>query len=306
MEKNTEKKLNILKNINMSEIEKMEIRDSLKHFMVSHPIYQEKKSIFSFLKQSEFIVSPYNGISMKYIKTLTFSFVGILIMGGTITFTSGNSLPGDMLYPVKINVKEKIEETMATKPEEKLAMKEKKVTRRLEEIKTLQKKKDLTKKEAVIAQATLTEHVKELNDTINQLQSEGKDDVVIASTAELLPKTEEIMKETEENMDTLKVEESEENKDVVVEEKKVSNKKEQIEEEKAPVDLNELANSQLIKKSLNIEVQKQIDEIKKTVEKIATDKINETVVDIKKNDGSKDTIEEKEIIDEINKIENTQ
>jgi hypothetical protein len=103
---------------------------------------------------------------MRMTKVLVFSFIGIIFAGGTLTFASGSSIPGELLYPIKINIKEPLEGSLKTDPTEKLAWKEQKVTRRIEEIQTLKTKKQVTKREATIAQAVLIKHVEELNQTL--------------------------------------------------------------------------------------------------------------------------------------------
>lgn len=190
---NQEEKFHILQELKLSAIEKTEIRDSLKHFMASHPL--PRKSHSSWFARSHLTISPYGGISMRMTKVLVFSFIGIIFAGGTLTFASGSSIPGELLYPIKINIKEPLEGSLKTDPTEKLAWKEQKVTRRIEEIQTLKTKKQVTKREATIAQAVLIKHVEELNQTFIELKEENQA-AILATTAQLIPKTETILLDT--------------------------------------------------------------------------------------------------------------
>lgn len=306
-----EEKLNTLKDIHLSDIEKAELGDGIKHFMASHPL-QTKRGILSYLKQNNLILSPYGGISITFTKSLVFSLLALITMGGTATFASGSAVPGELLYPIKINIKEKLEEKLATTQEEKLTIKEKKVTRRLEEVKTLQNKKGLTKKEAVIAQTILKEHIKELTDTMNTLKEEGREDLVLASTAELIPKTEDLTKILSDDSSTL----SKETSTLSVEsgETLAAAKVENTETAKVETDsgseekdiFKDIAeeDSVLIKETLHTEVQRQIQEIKKTVEKVATDKVSDEKTS--NSEVTKEPIEQKkeevkELIKKVNK-----
>lgn len=177
----------------MSAVEKTEMRDSLMHFMAAHPL--PRKITHNIFSKATLVVSPYSGISMRMTKVLVFSFIGMIFAGGGLTIASANSIPGELLYPIKINIKETIEGSLKTAPAEKLAWKEQKVTRRIEEIKTLQSKKQVTKREAVIAQAVLKKHVEELNQTVSELKDENQD-AILATTAQLIPKTETLINDS--------------------------------------------------------------------------------------------------------------
>lgn len=303
-----EEKLNTLKDIHLSEVERAELGDGIKHFMASHPL-QTKRGIFSYLKQNNLILSPYGGISITFTKSLVFSLLALITMGGTATFASGSAIPGELLYPIKINIKEKLEEKLATTQEERLTLKEKKVTRRLEEVKTLQNKKGLTKKEAVIAQTILKEHIKELTDTMTTLKEEGREDLVLASTAELIPKTEDLTKTltpgdtTATDQDTTVFE----NNDpaALARTETPTNTEEKAEPTEEGQDIfKDIAeeDSVLIKETLHTEVQRQIKEIKKTVEKVATDKVNDEKTSTEET--VKPSLEQKEIseVKELKKV----
>lgn len=305
-----EEKLNTLKNIHLSETEKAELGDSIKHFMASHPL-QSKRSIFSYLKQNNLTLSPYSGISITFTKSLVFSLLALITMGGTATFASGSAIPGELLYPIKINIKEKIEEKLATTQEEKLSLKEKKVTRRLEEVKTLQSKKGLTKKEAAIAQAVLKEHIKELTDTMTTLKEEGREDLVLASTAELIPKTEDLTRTlvtTETNPTSGETENSTESTQSAAVARVTSQEENPNKEEAKVVEGQDIfkdiaeEDSLLIKETLHTEVQRQIKEIKKTVEKVATDKSGDEKTSTVETE--KASLEQKEIseVKELKKV----
>ncbi len=80
---------------------------------------------------------------------------------------------------------------MKTKPVEKITWKETKVTRRIKEIQILKTQKQVTKREATIAQAVLQKHVAELSETFSELKNENQA-AILATTAQLIPQTETI------------------------------------------------------------------------------------------------------------------
>ncbi len=284
-----EKQLNTLKQIKMTAIEKTEIRDSLTHFMASHPPVH-KPIISRFFTREKFILSPYTGISMTIGKVIAFAFIGLILTGGSITMASANSIPGELLYPIKIGVKEKIEEVGKTSSKEKLAFKSKKVERRLQEIKQLSEKKDITKEEVTIAQAVLAEHVQELTETVTELTQSGEQDVILASSAELIPLTESLST-TAAVMTTLVADTTDTTTATLAttqETPQIETKIEDTTVVETKVDptipdvstITSATNQVDLKAILSNEVEKQITEIKKAVQEVAQDvedkKVEET------------------------------
>ncbi len=290
---NTEQdpQLHILKEIKLSPIEKTEIRDSLLNFMAAHPPVQTS-FIAKFFTQEKFIISPYAGISMHMGKVLVFSFLGLMITGGSLTMASANSIPGEILYPIKINIKEQVEGALKTQPAEKLAWKGKKVERRIQEIKELKEKKDISKSDVVIAQAILQEHVQDLKDTVATLKLDGNEGLILSNTAELIPVTEtlnititadEASTEITTTSETNNAEEIQVNPDA-----KPLVHTEAVTEILLPdiSSLTENSNQTDLIAALSHEVDKQIIEIKKTVEVIAQDaeKAEIEIEQVKKED----------------------
>ena len=169
------KKLSIIK---MTESE----RNRLKAGVVSYIV--ENTKVFHFP-----IHSPW---SLKYAPLFTKITAAVLVFvvvgGGTLTFASENSLPGDALYPIKIAVKENIiEGSLIHSPEDILNWQQKRLIRRIDEVKQLKKKGVITKKQAQVVTTVVKEHVSEIQSAISTLKDEGKSDVVLASAASLIP-----------------------------------------------------------------------------------------------------------------------
>lgn len=169
------KKLSIIK---MTESE----RNRLKAGVVSYIV--ENTKVFHFP-----VHSPW---SLKYAPLFTKITAAVLVFvvvgGGTLTFASENSLPGDTLYPIKIAVKENIiEGSLIHSPEDILNWQQKRLIRRIDEVKQLKKKGVITKKQAQVVTTVVKEHVSEIQSAISTLKDEGKSDVVLASAASLIP-----------------------------------------------------------------------------------------------------------------------
>ena len=118
-EENFKKGIRELKNIRMTDTEKM------------HMI----EAIFSVPIKSSYI----NRIPAF---ALVCSLILLISLTGAV-YASGASLPGDMLYPIKTKVVESMLDAVNKAPEKKIVWEEEKVTRRLKEAKKLVEKNEL-------------------------------------------------------------------------------------------------------------------------------------------------------------------
>jgi len=114
-----------LKNLSLSENEKNTIRHNLS--MYADFNLPAKKSPFNIFSIS----------SNKRLLSLIASSLVVLLTCSGVAFASENSLPGDILYSVKINITEPIREAMATTPLKKAIVHAKLAERRLSEAEKL-------------------------------------------------------------------------------------------------------------------------------------------------------------------------
>ena len=118
-EENFKKGIKELKNIRMTDTEKMNMIEA----------------IFSVPIKSSYI----NRIPAF---ALVCSLILLISLTGAV-YASGASLPGDMLYPIKTKVVESMLDAVNRAPEKKIVWEDKKVTRRLKEAKKLVEKNEL-------------------------------------------------------------------------------------------------------------------------------------------------------------------
>lgn len=118
------------KNTRLSVAEKAVIKSQLLHYVKSHPV---GSGAFS----SHVIPSPFSIQNFRNKKTLSAFVVGGLLIGGTVSFAAENTIPGDVLYPIKIHVNESIFGAVAVTPQAKADWGVRKAERRLEEVEKL-------------------------------------------------------------------------------------------------------------------------------------------------------------------------
>ena len=112
---------------------------------------QEKKQILKRVMEMP-VASPYapaptiwNFLNMH--KTFAYAlgaFLIFILTGGTLAYSAEGTVPGDLLYPVKVNVTEPIRDVLATTPSAKAEWDAAKAARRLSEAETLANRNKLT------------------------------------------------------------------------------------------------------------------------------------------------------------------
>lgn len=164
------------------------------------------------LAPSQPILSPYRRFLVPRLLALC-SFIGIIAIGsGTVSAAQG-ALPGDILYPIKVNVTEPVEAALASSPREKAETNAKFAERRIHEVETLARRGILD--EATAAQAArnfdyyaaqVEKHAKESSreddrafitevaDSLTQVADSlaEADDSIDAFSATTLPQTSEL------------------------------------------------------------------------------------------------------------------
>lgn len=170
-----------VKDIKLSETEKLVLRNKISEFISFNPI-----------RDKAYIPGTKNYLSIFEVKyfaraTALVLIFGIVAGGSGVSYAASDALPGEKLYNVKVNINEKIEESLAFSTEAKVVVESKQVERRLEETQTLVKENKLSENAKKIVEEKLDEHIQDLTDDINTLKESGKVEVVLETTAKLTP-----------------------------------------------------------------------------------------------------------------------
>ncbi len=122
-----------IRNINLTKDEKNIIFERVMKTPVLSP-YMPKVNVWNFFSIHK---------SFAYALASLLIFV---IAGGTLTYAAEGTVPGDLLYPIKVNVTEPMRDALAITPVEKASWNAEKAVRRLNEAETLANKNKLTPK----------------------------------------------------------------------------------------------------------------------------------------------------------------
>lgn len=268
--------IKILKSISLSQKEKDVLRYKIEQFISFNPIRNEihvpKKSFY-------FSIFTFRALG----KAVSLVLIALIVVGGTgVSYASTDSLPGDKLYNVKINVNEKIEEKLAFSTEAKVVVQTQKVERRLTEAQKLVEKKDFSPEKKAIVKTNLEKNVNEVTESIEDLKEEGKIEEALNTTSKITPVLEAHKKvlteqkvEADEKMDS----QNENNEDSVASFKMMA----VVEESDSLLD----SVNEAIKKveDAEKEIIEKVNEDQKTAEEVTernTKEVNEKIESLKK------------------------
>ncbi len=133
------------------------------------------------------IKSPYSSWSFaSSFRTVSLAVLTLLVASTGVSFAAEGTLPGDLLYPIKVNVNEEVRGALTTNSEDKMNWEKERVVLRVVETETLIKNNQFTDKRKTQAETALKTQM-ETFATAASKTSEKNPSAVISATAELEP-----------------------------------------------------------------------------------------------------------------------
>lgn len=121
--------------------------------------------------------SPYSGILSPFqygsLRPFAFALVALFMVGASTVIAAEGSLPGDLLYPVKINIIERVEAAFATSAESKAAFAVELADRRMGEVAQLNASASSTPIRDEESRARVVKAAKYAEDAIAELENEN-------------------------------------------------------------------------------------------------------------------------------------
>lgn len=165
--------------------EKNALRERLVSYMEYHPLPKEmiapKKApahVEKVLQSEPFRVIRFNTI---YTRSFAGVFAVLFIVG--VPFVAERSLPGDILYPVKVEFNEELRSSLALTPYAKVAWETQRLERRVAEARTLALAGKLSEEEQTKVALAVKEHSEAAQREIAELRESNSEDAAIAEIA---------------------------------------------------------------------------------------------------------------------------
>lgn len=166
MEKDFEQLALQAKRVTLRPEEKQHMRAGILQFMETHSAIRPHKVEKRFYWPQLLAFRP--------LQTVALVFILVLLSGGGISLAAEGTMPGDTLYPMKIEINERIRDWAAITSEADVEWETRRAERRLEEVEKLAAEGRLDAKTSADIENRLAVHAKEAADKIAALQNDNK------------------------------------------------------------------------------------------------------------------------------------
>lgn len=171
--------------VRLSAEEKSLMREALVRHMEFRPVRNIDSSRLQLVKGFGLIPSPFSISHLRNKKFMPILAILGLLMSGSVSFAAENTVPGDVLYPVKVHVNETVRGAVAVTPQAKAQWDVRLVERRLEEVEKLAATPDALPEVKEAAQVNLEQYTDRVGERIAKFE-EDEDGEDALKTAGLL------------------------------------------------------------------------------------------------------------------------
>lgn len=184
--KNMEEQLKKLRNIAFATDKKESVRGNLLDFMAKNPISVSG----NFVRNPDLVRLQYqmHDFTKRIIlyKRMTIALIIALLLGGGTSFAAENALPGDVLYPIKVQINEKVQEMASIGARAEAEVQAKIAVRRLEEAEKLASENRLSASTAAELKSEFGKHATRSREQIAEIaKKDGKQAAEVSSDIEV-------------------------------------------------------------------------------------------------------------------------
>jgi hypothetical protein len=250
MEERFNKLIEQMRNQKMTDSERSALWFKIETFAQNNPVgsFSQKSPYFS---RNHFFTAG---------KILVTSFLLMAVGFGGLSYSSASALPGEMLYTLKINVREKIEEKLVFSQEKKIDLRKKRIETRYTEVESLIKENKVTKENREIVEKNIKTEKEKIDQDLAAIEIKNPEMAIQAketidqSIKEHQEKIVNLIKEKEELNNQIQNQENTEN----ISQNNTINTNEQLSSEKTEVlDSNKEQNQIQITESQQTQTQEQ-------------------------------------------------
>lgn len=153
------------KEVKLSDTERTALFSRVDSFVRQNPILASKSV------QND--VTWFSYIFSNYGRAVSFALVVFVVLGGSTSFAAQDTLPGNLLYPVKVSINEGIKSLFVSRAN-KAAFEASRAVLRLQEAETLAKNGMLSPQAQIQVENNFNAHVSEVQKSIQQYQDSGE------------------------------------------------------------------------------------------------------------------------------------
>ncbi|MES2470833.1 MAG: DUF5667 domain-containing protein [Patescibacteria group bacterium] len=167
-----------MKNFNLNKGIKDFKKTGLSHVEKSEMLQRVLGKPASIPVESPFLISTY--FSSMSLRTMAYALVVLVFVAGSVgtSYAAEKAVPGDILYPIKVNINEPLRSAVAVKKEAKAEWEAKKAERRLTEARILASEGKLNESKRKDIEAKFNLHSEKFSELSKESRNEGVEEDV--------------------------------------------------------------------------------------------------------------------------------
>lgn len=167
---NFHKKVGLLKELRLNEKIKNQSRAELVLYLKDHPVRNSPWERLLYQRSLLTIILNKNKLKTMPVIILIIA----LVAGGSVSVAAENTLPGDLLYPVKVGVNEGVRELFAVSAKAEVELQAKLAERRLKEAAQLAAENRLDAETRIDIESRFKDHSEKANKNLAKLEAKDK------------------------------------------------------------------------------------------------------------------------------------
>ena len=171
--------------VSLNAKEKQEGRSALKSFLSLHPA---EERTFSFARLRGFL-------SMHLVSSMV--LVLLFGVGGGAVYAAEDTVPGDLLYPLKVEITEPLRVHLHWNPERRAQWAARRIERRMREGEELIRRGHRPPKSLEELQVRMGQHLASMEERLSSVESEEKAERIRMRLEEMMTKHEELLSQVE-------------------------------------------------------------------------------------------------------------
>lgn len=172
------------KDVCLSVEEKAAMKHALLRHMEANPV---RNGVLTRLhsRGANGIPSPFSVNNLRNKKTMPIFLIVGLLMSGSVSFAAENTVPGDILFPVKVHVNENVRSAIVVTPKAQAAWDVQLVERRLQEVEKLASHDKASPKAQEAAKRNLERYMERAKRDIEKFEDEDEGEHAVLTASQL-------------------------------------------------------------------------------------------------------------------------
>ena len=163
----------------LTAVERSAVRDAVVSFMHEHPVRADVA------RRQVWHTGDALRLIMHFLKPMPIALLIFLLLGGGVSYAAENALPGDILYPVKVQVNEPVRELLTIDKKDKAGLATQLVERRLQEAEALSARGALNDNNRASIEVAFTKQSTTASSRIREFETSGDIDTAASLASSL-------------------------------------------------------------------------------------------------------------------------